>query len=441
MISGIKEKFEDFLAGLDETQKSRLKGVSVVAGGIILIVAFNLFTSDPPPPPQQKQQEAKIEETRVLSSNRYDSLSGEVVNSKIGQLENSLKTTVEESRNQTRLLASQLAEERERARALEQQLMAINEQINSNAKTSEAPGLNNSDIRVLEQAILKSIDRKLEQQKEELKAEIGVVGGNATSGLGFSQGGFNLRPSQKGDGGALVLKVYEKKKEEPTQVAMLDNEEVVEEDEDEGMYLPAGTIFSGVLLSGVTAPTYSGAKEDPRPFLARVKKEAILPNKFSMDIEECFIVGSGFAELSEERFNARTEALSCITKDKGVIEVSLDAYAVGEDSKAGLRGRLVSREGAMIARSMTASFLEGVGSAFRPVGTLGSTVQSSANPFDLPSADQVGQATALNGAASAMEKLANYYASMAETMYPVLEIDSTREVSFVLTRGVFLQLQ
>jgi len=49
-------------------------------------------------------------------------------------------------------------------------------------------------------------------------------------------------------------------------------------------YLPAGAILQGVLLSGVDAPSGKAAMKDPIPVLARIKVDAILPNRYRADI-------------------------------------------------------------------------------------------------------------------------------------------------------------
>src|SRR3546814_19547855 len=41
--------------------------------------------------------------------------------------------------------------------------------------------------------------------------------------------------------------------------------------------LPAGSILSGVLVTGMDAPTGKQAQRDPFPSLIRIKNEAILP--------------------------------------------------------------------------------------------------------------------------------------------------------------------
>ena len=49
-------------------------------------------------------------------------------------------------------------------------------------------------------------------------------------------------------------------------------------------------------------------------------------------------------DLASERAYLRTEPITCIREDGGAIEVPLDAYAVGEDGKVGVRGRLVNNQ-------------------------------------------------------------------------------------------------
>ena len=60
------------------------------------------------------------------------------------------------------------------------------------------------------------------------------------------------------------------------------------------LFIPAGSILSGNLLNGLDAPTGKGARREPFPVLARLKVEAILPNRFRADVRECFLVSAGY---------------------------------------------------------------------------------------------------------------------------------------------------
>ena len=125
------------------------------------------------------------------------------------------------------------------------------------------------------------------------------------------------------------------------------------------VFIPAGTILTGVLLNGLDAPTGKKSKKEPMPVLFRIKKEALLPNRFHADLRECFLLASGFGDLSAERAYFRGETFSCVRQDGGVIEVPMNAYATGEDGKNGVRGCVVSKQGALLAQAMMAGFLRG----------------------------------------------------------------------------------
>ncbi|EGR2699487.1 MULTISPECIES: TrbI/VirB10 family protein [Vibrio] len=215
-----------------------------------------------------------------------------------------------------------------------------------------------------------------------------------------------------------------------------------QEDQDNSIYLPAGSILTGVTITGMDAPTAKGARKDPFPATIRLQKEAILPNRFRADVRECFLIVSGYGDLSSERAYLRGEVISCVREDGGVIESRLDGYAVGEDGKAGVRGRLVSKQGAMIAKSLTAGFLSGFAQALdtNPVPVI------NTNPTDTPVYQQVFNENTLQsgiskGASSAMEKVAQFYLDMAEGMFPVIEVDAGRQIDVIITKGQQLKLK
>ena len=212
------------------------------------------------------------------------------------------------------------------------------------------------------------------------------------------------------------------------------------------VFIPAGTILTGVLLNGLDAPTGKKSKKEPMPVLFRIKKEAILPNRFHADLRECFLLASGFGDLSAERAYFRGETFSCVRQDGGVIEVPMNAYATGEDGKNGVRGRVVSKQGALLAQAMMAGFLRGFSDAFGRnqipmlmTGGLGSL--SGTTPFQSAFSSQSMEGGALKGAGYAMERLSHFYMDMAEEIYPVIEVDATRQVNFIVQKGTALKLK
>lgn len=205
-------------------------------------------------------------------------------------------------------------------------------------------------------------------------------------------------------------------------------------------WLPAGALLKGVLITGMDAPASPAAQKQPTPALVRIKDDAILPNFFKVNIKECFVLVDGYGQLSSERALLRTQRMTCVRNDGGVVEVNLDGYLVGEDGKVGLRGRPVTKEGAMIARTISAGMLSGVGSRLAgnggnggiSIGAGGAGGGFSIGGNSLEQAASVGVGTSFN-------KVADFYLDLAKEMVPVIEIDAGREATIVLVHGVSIK--
>ncbi len=208
-------------------------------------------------------------------------------------------------------------------------------------------------------------------------------------------------------------------------------------------YLPSGSMFEAVLMNGAYAPTNSVARRNPVPMLLRVKSEAVLPNRHSQDIRECFLIISGYGELASERLLARTEVLSCTLADGRVAEAKIDGYIVGEDGKLGMQGVLVSRQGQRIAQALVAGGLAGVAKGLQPYQVpqlnLGSTGGNNAGAAASTSLDQVLQSGAAGGLADTAKMISQFYLDTAKEMYPVVSIDSLRKATIILTKGFELR--
>lgn len=208
-------------------------------------------------------------------------------------------------------------------------------------------------------------------------------------------------------------------------------------------YMPTGSIISAMLLNGIDASTSTSARSEPMPALLRVEKEAILPNRFTSDIKDCFVLVSGHGDLSSERAFLRGEYLSCVRNDGAVLETKFPSYVVGEDGKAGMKGRLVSKQGQMIARTLIAGFASGVSKAFdvTPVSVLDTTSIGGSVQYQNNFNSGLARGAAAQGASQALEKVADFYIKMAEQIFPVVEITAGRRVDIVVTNGTKLRLK
>lgn len=207
-------------------------------------------------------------------------------------------------------------------------------------------------------------------------------------------------------------------------------------------WLSAGSIITGTTINGVDAPTSGGQQQKmPMPVLIRIKHEAIMPNNYSLDIRECFIIGTAIGDLATERAYIRSETLSCITESDEAIEVSLTAYAVGRDGKNGVSGRLVTKAGGLLGNAMAAGFLSGISQAAAPTSiNVLSTNPGEKSMFQSANMSALAESAALQGASTSFDMIAKYYLEMVDASWPVVEVLGGREVDFIVQRGVALKL-
>jgi conjugal transfer pilus assembly protein TraB len=130
-------------------------------------------------------------------------------------------------------------------------------------------------------------------------------------------------------------------------------------------WLPTGTIVPVRLLSGLDAPTgagggTSGMASHPHPVLMEVTDWAKLPNDTTMDAIGCFALGEGLGDISTERAMIRVLGFSCVKGDGVAVDLPVKGVVTGEDGKVGLRGRMVIRESAMLARTLLTGFVSGI---------------------------------------------------------------------------------
>jgi len=206
------------------------------------------------------------------------------------------------------------------------------------------------------------------------------------------------------------------------------------------IYIPTSSLFQGVLLNGMDAPTSSGSASEPYPATIRLTSLAFLPNRYTTNVRECFVLAAGFGRLDSERVHLRVETLSCVLNDGGIIDAKIQGYITGEDGKVGLRGTVVERTGQLLLRAALAGLGQGFAQALRPqqIQSVRTGAQAGGIQFDAPNGREVLEIGAYAGAAEAMEKLSDFYLDRAEQIFPIIEIDAMRTVTIHLTSGIRL---
>ncbi len=230
----------------------------------------------------------------------------------------------------------------------------------------------------------------------------------------------------------IVLDVEDKEKREEVRVRKAEKKKIRKV----GEVIPAGSFVSGILLNGLNAPAGGKALSNPLPVLIRLTDLSILPNRFRVDIRDCFVIGAGYGDLSSERAYIRLETLSCVKESGEVVEKKVEGYVSGEDGLVGLAGRVITKQGQILARTLVAGFLEGISRAFQYSGTnVIINPQGAIQTVDPQQAFRIGL---FSGAAEATKKLADFYMKLANQMFPVIEVNAGRKVDVVFLRSVEL---
>jgi len=201
-----------------------------------------------------------------------------------------------------------------------------------------------------------------------------------------------------------------------------------------GDFITAGSFVRVAMLNGIDAPTGGQAQGNPLPVAFHVLDVANLPNKYRLDIKDCRVIGAAWGDLSSERTMIRTESMSCVLGDGQSIEMQVKGQAIGEDGKAGLRSRLVSKQGAMLANALFGGALSGIGKAFQQAAT--TTTTSGLGTTQVIDPGQVTKAALGSGIGTAGNLLAEYYLKAADKLFPVLETDGGRVIELLITKGV-----
>lgn len=199
-------------------------------------------------------------------------------------------------------------------------------------------------------------------------------------------------------------------------------------------FVPAGSFAKVVLLGGIDAPTGGQAATNALPVVMRVKSFAHLPNYYKANLKECFITGNAFGDLASERAYIRTSKMSCVLRNGNVLELEVKGHLNGEDGSFGMRGKVVSKQGAMIAKSFFSGLFAGLGNSIAQQSqTLTTTPVGAVTSVDPSKALQAGLSS---GATTSLNKIAEFYLQQANQIFPIIEISAERIGEIYLMEGV-----
>ena len=204
-------------------------------------------------------------------------------------------------------------------------------------------------------------------------------------------------------------------------------------------WLPAGAHAEAVVLAGVDASAGVSSQGDPRPVLFRITGPAWTAAEngtaMQVDVDGCTVTGAAHGDLSSEKVYARFRTMTCAGPEPGtVIETDVAGFVAGS-GKTGVRGPVVSREGALVEKAFLAGLVSGVGQgvsqAFQPQAVATGTGAAVANT----GLGDIGRAGLGAGASSAGQKVADYMIRRAEQYQPVIQLQAGTKVTLVFLEG------
>ena len=209
------------------------------------------------------------------------------------------------------------------------------------------------------------------------------------------------------------------------------------------LWLPAGSHAEAVVIAGVDASAGVASQGDPRPVLLRVTGPAWTAAEDgtaqAVDLDGCTVTAAAYGDLSSEKVYARLRTLTCTGTEPGtVVETEVAGFVAGS-GKVGVRGPVVSREGALVEKAFLAGAVSGIGQgvsgAFAPqavaTGAGGAAVANTG-------LDDIGRAGLGSGASSAGRKVADYLIRRAEQYQPVIQLQAGTAVTVVFLEGTRL---
>ncbi len=205
------------------------------------------------------------------------------------------------------------------------------------------------------------------------------------------------------------------------------------------VWLPAGAHAEAVVLAGVDASAGVSSQGDPRPVLFRITGPAWTAAEdgtaLQVDVDGCTVTGAAHGDLSSEKVYARFRTMTCAGPEPGtVVETDVAGFVAGA-GKTGVRGPVVSREGALVEKAFLAGLVSGAGQgvaqAFQPqaVATGGGAAVANTALGD------IGRAGLGAGASSAGQKVADYMIRRAEQYQPVIQLQAGTRVTLVFLEG------
>ncbi len=406
-----KHQLEESLTSVKSLVNGKHKKITVylTIGIVVFISFFFIFFNNQTPPPVIKKSDNPIS---VISQGddlqHWTVQSGETLNSLKEQLQTQEKNALE-SKKQINELNTIIEKQK-------QQMAELQEWFDKQSKET------NANMAQFREQVSSELQRQ-ETQANKLAESLQNSNDNSSD---------QNKETSMGNDSSDQLEVFAP----PVEKASTQNQPLIKNPYHG--YLPVGSFFKATLLNGITAPTGTVGVDNPVPIIMKVMTDAILPNdKYRYQLKGCFIMGTGYGSVSSERVQVRTAQLSCIKNDgTAAVIAEFKGFVVDSDGIADLRGKLENRQGSKVAMATLAGFAQGIGQMFG--NAQGTTVVSPSGTGISMDTNQKLSAAGFNGVGTAADTVSKFYVKQAEQIFPVIVVQTGRNVTINLTEGVTL---
>ncbi len=212
---------------------------------------------------------------------------------------------------------------------------------------------------------------------------------------------------------------------------------------DSANYLPPNSIAVAKVIVGVDANAGVQSQTDPLPVVLRITGPArSVYDKgrlLTTNIAGCLVNGAARADLSSEKVYVKLQRMTC-PQPGGRYAVSDVKGFIAFGGKTGVRGRVVSREGALVGQAFLAGLAGGFGRGF---SANTSSVLQGANVNVNGQRQKLGTSEILEGGlgegvATSADMVSKYLIERAEQYQPVIEMPTGIDVEIVFLEGVFI---
>lgn len=219
-----------------------------------------------------------------------------------------------------------------------------------------------------------------------------------------------------------------------------DNDQSKQDKEKSSFHLSTG-LSQAYMITGAYAPAFQEGDAEPLPVLFEAEGSIIQPNEHLGSVDKCFLLGSAKGNMNSQTAEIKLVSVSCLVDDGDYrIEAPITGWVIGENGIPGVGGELLHKNGAWLARTFIAGFLETFANALTSGDTttinLGGSTNNSRNDEGLgKSFSNNALYAGASGLSTVFSKLGDYYLKMAEQIFPVIEVRGGRTVDLLLMGG------